>query len=138
MNTTDFETDHPTQPFRGVNAVAEWRSPLTIVTNALLLFAALTGLSVYLLPFSLFNQFSLLLHTLAGILMLVPVVWFALVRGHDTGWLRFERELVALLILLSVLVPGPATQMGVSLSFAASGLVALILYRRLRVELASA
>lgn len=91
-------------------------------------YAAVACATLIAAPYSMYYE----------LVLLVPVVWFALVRGHDTGWLRFERELVALLILLSVLVPGPATQMGVSLSFAASGLVALILYRRLRVELASA
>ena len=90
--------------------------------------AKASGATLIAAPYSMYYE----------LVLLVPDVWFVLVRGHDTGWLRFERELVALLLLFSVLVPGPATQMGISLSFAANGLVALILYRRLRVELASA
>jgi hypothetical protein len=59
-----------------VNAIAEWRSLLAGVTGALLLFATLSGLSIYLLPFSEFNQLSVLLHTGMGLAMLAPVTWY--------------------------------------------------------------
>ena len=59
-----------------MDSAAEWRSWLTGVTNALLLYGALSGLAIYLLPFSEFNQFGVLLHTLVGLLMVIPVVWF--------------------------------------------------------------
>jgi len=59
-----------------VDAPAEWRSTLTGLTGALLLFLSLTGFSIYFLPFSIFNQFSVILHTVAGLAMLIPVTWF--------------------------------------------------------------
>ncbi len=59
-----------------VNAIAEWRSLMAAVTGALLLFATLSGLSIYLLPFSEFNQLSVLLHTGMGLAMLGPVAWY--------------------------------------------------------------
>jgi len=64
------------RPAGNVDAVAEWRSPLTVLAAGLLLYETLSGLAVYLLPFSLYNQFSVLLHTLFGLAMLLPVGWF--------------------------------------------------------------
>ncbi|HEC85492.1 MAG: hypothetical protein DRR19_14055 [Candidatus Parabeggiatoa sp. nov. 1] len=68
-----------------VDAAREWRSSLTGLISALLVFESITGFAIYLLPFSEFNQFGVILHTLIGILMLLPVVWFMvrhwLVRG---------------------------------------------------------
>ena len=60
-----------------VDALAEWSSRLTGTMGSLLLFESVTGLTLFLLPFSLFNQFSVLLHTVAGIVMVIPVGWFA-------------------------------------------------------------
>ncbi|MCH7839870.1 MAG: cytochrome b/b6 domain-containing protein [Planctomycetes bacterium] len=57
-------------------AAAEWRRPLTGIVLGLILFETLTGFAIYLLPFSVFNQFGVLLHTLAGVLMTVPVAWY--------------------------------------------------------------
>ena len=59
-----------------VVAVAEWRAHLTGLAVGLLLYETLTGLAIYLLPFSLFNQFNVVLHTLLGVLLLLPVGWF--------------------------------------------------------------
>ena len=57
-------------------AEIEWRSWLAAVTGMLLLYEALTGLAIYLLPFSAFTQFSVLLHTVIGILASIPVGWY--------------------------------------------------------------
>ncbi|HQZ68577.1 MAG TPA: hypothetical protein PLY87_25985, partial [Planctomycetaceae bacterium] len=67
-----------------VTAVAEWRSRLTALATGYLLFETLSGLAVWLLPFSAFAQFSLLLHTGIGIVFLAPVIWY-LVRHW---WVR--------------------------------------------------
>src|SRR5512147_3189708 len=53
-------------------AVSEWRSRLSALTAAVLLFEALTGFGIYLLPFGRGTQFSVLLHTLGGIVLLGP------------------------------------------------------------------
>ncbi|MEE9212724.1 MAG: cytochrome b/b6 domain-containing protein, partial [Phycisphaeraceae bacterium] len=69
-----------------VDAAAEWRHPLTGLTLGLLLFETFTGLAIYLLPFSVFNQFGVLWHTLIGIVMIVPAGWYL---GRH-WWLRFH------------------------------------------------
>ena len=51
-----------------VDRPAEWRAKLAILVSGLLVFETLTGLSIYLLPFSLPNQFVVLVHTLAGLI----------------------------------------------------------------------
>ncbi len=54
------------------NRTAGWRSSLSIFVGGLLVFEALTGLSIWLLPFSVSNQLMVLLHTLGGLVFLVP------------------------------------------------------------------
>ncbi len=63
-------------PAPRIDAAREWRHTLTGVTLALLLFETVTGLAIYLLPFSVFNQFGVLWHTVLGVLMIVPVGWY--------------------------------------------------------------
>jgi hypothetical protein len=60
---------------------------LTGITGALLLFATISGLAIYLLPFSAFAQLSVLLHTVVGLAMVLPVAWYLLRhwRGRGTG-----------------------------------------------------
>ncbi|MDA0791607.1 MAG: multiheme c-type cytochrome [Proteobacteria bacterium] len=69
-----------------VDAVGEWRSPLSGSVGALLLFTGVSGLLIYLLPFSIFSQLSVLMHTIIGVLMLPLVVWFVI-----RHWLRRRR-----------------------------------------------
>ncbi len=59
-----------------IDAVAEWRSMLSGVGAGLLLYGVLSGLLVYILPFGEFAQFNVLIHTLLGLVTLVPVGWF--------------------------------------------------------------
>jgi len=54
----------------------EWRSRLSIFIGGLLCFEAITGLWIWLLPFSISSQVSVLVHTAAGILFLVPYVFY--------------------------------------------------------------
>ncbi|MDP6058332.1 MAG: hypothetical protein QGH33_05540, partial [Pirellulaceae bacterium] len=58
------------------NAVAEWRSWLTSIAAGYFLFETLTGLAIWLLPFSQLAQFSVLLHTVIGFVFLLPVIWY--------------------------------------------------------------
>ena len=55
---------------------AEWRAKLAILVSGLLAFETLTGLAIYLLPFSLPLQFMVLVHTGAGLLFIVPYAWY--------------------------------------------------------------
>jgi hypothetical protein len=68
-----------------VNRQAEWTSKLTLWSNAALLFLAVTGLSIWLLPFSRFNQLSVLAHTLIGLVFLSPIVIYT-VRHWRMYW----------------------------------------------------
>ncbi len=61
---------------RSVDAVAEWRSKLTKGASGLLLYETITGLAILLLPFSPFNQFNVLLHSIVGLAMIAPVLWY--------------------------------------------------------------
>ena len=58
--------------------VHEWQHALLLFTAALLLFETVTGLAIWLLPFSIANQFIVLLHTGLGLLFLVPFLWYQL------------------------------------------------------------
>ena len=59
-----------------INAAHEWRRPLTGLVLGWSLYESLSGLSIYLLSFSEFNQFSVLTHTVLGLVLLVPVFWY--------------------------------------------------------------
>ncbi len=93
-----------------IDAVAEWRGRLTGVTAALLAYEILTGLSIYLLPFSLFNQFGVITHTLVGLAMVLPAGWF--LARH--WWVRRKGRLshfqllgyISLVVLLVCTVSG--------------------------------
>ena len=50
----------------------EWRSVIVTLVMGMLMFETLTGLSIYLLPFSVTNQIMVLLHTVVGLLFLIP------------------------------------------------------------------
>jgi hypothetical protein len=88
-------------------AVSEWRSRLSAVTAATLLFEALTGLAIYLLPFGRGTQFSLILHTLGGIALLGPVLWYVVrhwwvrQRGNLSHY-QFVGYIAAALLLVCI------------------------------------
>ncbi|MFQ5568754.1 MAG: multiheme c-type cytochrome [Rhodothermales bacterium] len=58
--------------------VKEWRHVLAIFVVGLLTFETLTGLSIYLLPFSVSNQMMVLLHTVVGLVFILPFAWYQL------------------------------------------------------------
>jgi hypothetical protein len=53
-----------------------WRSRLAVAGIAWLAFETLSGLALYLLPFSVPNQWMVLVHTAAGLLVLVPALGY--------------------------------------------------------------
>jgi hypothetical protein len=65
-----------TQPARDRSKTEEWQHKLLIAVSGLLLFETLTGLSIFLLPFSVPNQVMVLLHTAVGLVFLVPFAWY--------------------------------------------------------------
>ncbi|HWP39134.1 MAG TPA: multiheme c-type cytochrome [Gemmatimonadales bacterium] len=54
----------------------EWQRRLWVTVSGLLAFETLTGLAIFLLPFSVPNQVSVLLHTMAGLVFVLPYVWY--------------------------------------------------------------
>ncbi len=73
----------------------EWTSLLAISTSAFLAFETLSGLSVWLLPFNVPNQLLVFLHTLLGVVFLVPCTWY--VVRH---WLLYRPYLMTHIKLL--------------------------------------
>ncbi len=69
-----------------VDSAAEWRARLAIVVMIGLAFETITGLIVYVAPFSVFNQYGVLLHTAVGIVWTGVFVWYT-VRHW---WLRYH------------------------------------------------
>ncbi|MFQ5505546.1 MAG: multiheme c-type cytochrome [Planctomycetota bacterium] len=60
-----------------------WSYHLAYLSTGLLIFETLTGLIIYLLPFSLTTQFSVLLHTAVGLPFLVPMTWYSIRHWLD-------------------------------------------------------
>lgn len=54
----------------------EWVHKLLLFVSAFLVFETVTGLSFYLLPFSVSNQIMVLMHTAGGLLFTIPFVWY--------------------------------------------------------------
>jgi len=66
---------------------AGWSDRVGQLTVAALLFLLLTGLSIYVLPFSVFNQHAVLVHTLVGVLFILPAVVFC--AKHVAAYARY-------------------------------------------------
>jgi hypothetical protein len=65
-----------TQPVRNRSRAEEWQHKLLLCVSGLLVFETLTGLSIFLLPFSVSNQVMVLLHTVVGLVFLLPFIWY--------------------------------------------------------------
>ncbi|MFQ5864114.1 MAG: multiheme c-type cytochrome [bacterium] len=59
-----------------VSSAKEWQHKLLLFVSGLLFFETLTGLSIYLLPFSVSNQVMVLLHTVIGLIFVIPFAWY--------------------------------------------------------------
>ncbi len=66
-----------------VDAASEWARPSSGLVMGLLAYEAISGLIIYLMSFSIFNQFGVLWHSLVGVVTLPPLAWY--VGQH---WLR--------------------------------------------------
>ena len=68
----------------------EWRSRLAIVVAGFLAFSVLSGLAIWLLPFSVPNQVTVILHTVIGLGFIGPVGWYLVLH-----WRRYWRKPVS-------------------------------------------
>jgi len=55
-----------------------WTAPLAISVAGFLVFETLTGLAILFLPFSVPAQLMVLIHTVAGVVFLIPCCWYLL------------------------------------------------------------
>lgn len=97
---------------RTLDTAREWRSRLLGFTSAVLLFESVTGLTLYLLGFSVFNQFALLLHTVVGVVTLPPIIvyvvrhWWIRRAGQLSHFqlLGYATALALIVVIISGLV----------------------------------
>ena len=73
------------------DTTVEWRRPMTGVVLDLLAFETITGLLIYLAPFSTFNQFGVVWHSVIGWAMLPPVAWYLGQHGWRRLRVKFNR-----------------------------------------------
>jgi cytochrome b subunit of formate dehydrogenase len=100
------------RPTRRIDLAAGWRSKLAISTTGGLAFLALTGLLIWLAPFSEVVQVTVLLHTVIALAFFIPLTWY-----NWRHWLYYRQHPLTHVKLLGYL--------GVFLLFACavSGLV---------------
>ncbi|HJO04353.1 MAG TPA: multiheme c-type cytochrome, partial [Acidobacteriota bacterium] len=97
-----------------VAQLREWRSRLTSVAFGLFLAEAFTGLVIYLAPFSVTAQVSVIVHSLVGVAFIAPYAWY---QAHHwrVNWSRpFNQH--KLLGYLSLLCVGVAAVSGLVLT----------------------
>lgn len=73
------EYDHP--------KAKKWVRPHLVIVVGLLLFETLTGLLILALPFSVKSQMMVLLHTVAGIVFVIPYGWYQV-----THWFAYRER----------------------------------------------
>jgi hypothetical protein len=85
------ETSVSRSPSDGTVAIeeraGEWRRRLAFLALGWLAFETLSGLSIYLLPFSVPNQWMVVVHTAIGLAALVPALIY-LIRHLAIYWSR--------------------------------------------------
>jgi hypothetical protein len=84
-------------------------------------YAVLATMTLLTTPYSMYYELALI----------VPAMAFVVLHGAQTRWLSWERESIAVLMLISVILPGPETRVGVSLGFIICLAVCVIVLRRL-------
>jgi hypothetical protein len=64
-----------------------WDDRLTLVVGALLLYGGISGLAIWLLPFTVFSQLNVLVHTLVGLLSMPAILLYGWHhwRSHRRG-----------------------------------------------------
>jgi hypothetical protein len=65
----------------------QWRMALARATSAFVVGMTLSGLSVWLLPFSIGNQILVFLHTMVGVVLFLPVSYYLV-----THWLLYRHH----------------------------------------------
>lgn len=69
----------------------EWQHKLLLFVSAFLAFETLTGLSIYLLPFSISNQLMVLMHTVGGLIITIPFCWYQVRHLMIYRWRKMDQ-----------------------------------------------
>lgn len=77
------------------NVRTGWASFLAKVSMAVLLFEAATGLAITFAPFHAAMEWSVIVHTLVGVVTLLPLAWYCTVH-----WLDYRRYALSHVVLL--------------------------------------
>lgn len=85
-------------------------------------YAVLAPMTLLTTPYSMYYELALI----------VPALAFVVLHGVRTQWLSWERESIAAVLFISLVLPGPATQIGVSIGFLICLATVLIVLRRIR------
>src|SRR5438105_10570565 len=72
-----------------------WASGLARMSMALLIFEAISGLAITWLPFHTAIQWSVIVHTLMGVAMLLPLAWYC--RRHMLEYRGYALSHIVLL-----------------------------------------
>ncbi len=107
----------------------EWRRGLVVTVSGLLVFETLTGLSIYVLPFSISNQIMVLAHTGVGLVFLAPLAWYQIQH-----WRRY-RDLRLSHVKLTGYFALAATIVALVQSPRSSGIILIWQTVRIRVSL---
>ncbi len=109
-NETPAATKQPPAVNANQLALEGWAARLTSFVMAALVLETITGLWIWLAPFSVTAQLQVLLHTLAGLIMLVPCLWYTwkhwLAWRHQTVTAVMVLGYVLLVMLLASLASG--------------------------------
>ena len=100
--------------------IEEWRRRSLYCVGGLLAFESLTGLAVYLLPFSVPNQVMVLLHTVAGLAFVLPYGWYQVRHWRMYRALRWSHEMLTGYFAMAATVALTATGIALTVQAAAS------------------
>jgi len=65
----------PTDSATGAVIVVDYRSFLTWIATSIVVYLLASGISVLLLPFGAYVQYSIIVHTLVGLVATLPIAW---------------------------------------------------------------
>ena len=88
----------------------EWQSKLLLFFSTFLVFETVTGLSIYVLPFSVSNQVMVLMHTLLGVVFSILFLWYLVHHLLVYRWKKMDHfkltGYVSMILGLALLVSG--------------------------------
>lgn len=103
----------------------QWRLKLLYWVSGFLVFETLTGLSIYLLPFSISNQIMVILHTLVGVVFAIPFIWYQIKHWRAYKQIRMTHSkltgyfstILAIVLVVSGLVLTYQSLFGIVISY---------------------